>query len=281
MRNMAEFSVFFNACVGVVVMDALEIFGFNLVPCHVRMLIQAHRHIPHQIFHKNRILKCALGYVFFIRPFEQGIQLAAGRGFNQLDNVLNPNRITASELHGHLTALVVCALFADGFGAGAQGGDMNAHLEQKIDLLAVGSGIKPGAIVHQPRFARDRCGFFQEKRKIHFQMRRLRIELILHGGEDVRNIFDVHHVAVCVEHLKEAAHVGALEVLWQIYKHPNGGDGFLMRMGLVANADRETQVSNAHLVDTQLTMVAFLLNICQRCLIIDFNLSGGKHSTLQ
>ena len=103
----------------------------------------------------------------------------------------------------------------------------------------------------------------------------------LDGGEDVRNIFDVHHVAVCVEHLKEAAHVGALEVLWQIYKHPNGGDGVLMRMGLVANADRETQVSNAHLVDTQLTMVAFLLNIRQRCLIIDFHLSGGNHSTRQ
>ena len=54
-----------------------------------------------------------------------------------------------------------------------------------------------------------------------------------------------------------------------------------MRMGLVANADRETQVSNAHLVDTQLTMVAFLLNIRQRCLIIDFHLSGRNHSTLQ
>ena len=281
MPKMVEFSAFFDACLGVVVVDALEIFGLNLVPCHVRMLIQAHRHIPHQIFHKNRILKCALGHVFFIRPLEQGKQLAAGRGFNQLDNVLNPNSLTAAELHGHLTALVVCTLFADGFGAGAQGGDMGAHLEQKIDLLAVGSGVKPRAIIHQARFACDRCGFFQKEREIHFQVCRLRIELILHGGEDVRNIFDVHHVAMCVEHLKEAAHVGALEVLWQIYKHPNGGDGFLMRMGLVANADRETQVSNAHLVDTQLTMVAFLLNIRKRCLIINFHLSGGNHSTRQ
>ena len=273
---MAELSAFFNACVCVVVVDALKIFGFHLVPRHVWMLIQAHRYIPHKIFHKNRILKCALGHVFFIRPLEQGKQLAAGRGFNQLDNVLNPNCLTAAELHGHLTTLVVCALFADGFGAGAQGGDMGAHLEQKIDLLAVGSGIKPRAIVHQASFARDRCGFFQEEWKIHFQVCRLRIELILHGGEDVRNIFHVNHVAVCVEHLKEAAHVGALEVLRQIYKHPNGSDCVLMRMGLVANADRETQVSNAHLVDTQLTMVAFLLNIRQRCLIFCFHLSWWK-----
>ena len=71
MPQMAEFSAFFDACVGVVVVDALEIFGLNLVPRHVWMLIQAHRYIPHQIFHKNRILKCALGHVFFVRPLEQ------------------------------------------------------------------------------------------------------------------------------------------------------------------------------------------------------------------
>ena len=89
------------------------------------------------------------------------------------------------------------------------------------------------------------------------------------------------HVAVRIEHFKEPAHVGTLEVLRQIHKHTDGGDGILMCAGLVANSDWEAQVANADLVDAQLAMVAFLLDIYQRCLVFRFHIDGEDHSTTQ
>mgnify|MGYP004074000699 CR=1 FL=1 len=56
MQKLADYSAFFDACVSVVVVDALKIFGLNLVPCHVWVLVQPYRHIPHKIFHKNRVI---------------------------------------------------------------------------------------------------------------------------------------------------------------------------------------------------------------------------------
>ena len=95
-------------------------------------------------------------------------------------------------------------------------------------------------------------------------LRRLRIEPLLHGAEDVGDIFHVHYVAVGVEHFNEAAHMRAFEMMRQIDKHSDSGDGVLMGVGFVADADGETQVADAHLVDAQFAVVALLLNVGQR-----------------
>ena len=66
-----------------------------------------------------------------------------------------------------------------------------------------------------------------------------------------------------VEHLDEAAHVGAFEFLGQIHKHPDRRDRVLHRPRLVPHLDRETQPSNAHFINAQLAMIALTLLVVQ------------------
>ena len=73
---------------------------------------------------------------------------------------------------------------------------MSPNLENKINVAAIGGGVKSCSIIEQACFAGDRSGFLQKKWKIHFQMSCLGIKPLLHGGEDFRNIFHMHHVAV-------------------------------------------------------------------------------------
>src|SRR5881394_1154863 len=63
--------------------------------------------------------------------------------------------------------------------------------------------------------------FCKEKRELHLQMRAAGFELALHRHKDVRNIIHVDDAAMRVEHLDEAAHVRAFELLGQIDEQPN------------------------------------------------------------
>ena len=67
---LTDKSALFNAGKGVVVVDALEIFGFNLIPRYVRMIVEPERGITDEIFHEDRILVGSLGHVFFVRSLE-------------------------------------------------------------------------------------------------------------------------------------------------------------------------------------------------------------------
>ncbi len=81
----------------------------------------------------------------------------------------------------------------------------------------------------------------------------------LHGVENIGDVFHMHHVAVGVEHLNEPAHVRALEFLRQIHVHPDGCDGVLHDMRLVAYLDGKTQAAHAHLVNAQFPVIALVL----------------------
>ena len=67
---MAEFSAFFNACVGVVVVDALEIFGLNLVPRDVWEAIKVGGHVADEVFHEHGVGVGGFGDVFFMTHHE-------------------------------------------------------------------------------------------------------------------------------------------------------------------------------------------------------------------
>ena len=90
-------------------------------------------------------------------------------------------------------------------------------------------------------------------------MGRLGVERPLHGLQDFRNILNVYHVAVGVEHLDEAAHVCALKIVRQVNVHGDGRDRVLMLVRLVANADGEAQVAHANLVNAQIAVVVPVL----------------------
>ena len=90
-----------------------------------------------------------------------------------------------------------------------------------------------------------------------------RLELLLHGVENVGDVLDVDHVAVRVEHLEEAAHVGAFEFLGQIHEHADGRNRVLHRARLVPHLDREAQTPHADLVDAQFPVIALALLVVQ------------------
>src|ERR1700722_3553162 len=62
-----------NARVRVVVVDALVILRFRLVPGHFRVGIQLQGHVSHQILHKNRVFVGALRNRLIVLPLEQRI----------------------------------------------------------------------------------------------------------------------------------------------------------------------------------------------------------------
>ena len=55
------------------------------------MGVELERHVAHQVLHKNRVFVGPFRHRLFVLPFEQGIQLRAGRAFHQRDQILNPN----------------------------------------------------------------------------------------------------------------------------------------------------------------------------------------------
>ncbi len=72
---------------------------------------------------------------------------------------------------------------------------------------------------------------------------------------------DVEFGAAGVERLDEAAHVRALEMLWQIYGQRDGRDGVLFDLRLVENPHRETEVFDAYAVDGDLAVIRLVLSV--------------------
>ena len=113
------FSALFYTGVSVVIVDTLEVFGFDLVPCDMRVGVEAGGDVTNQIFDEHGVFIGPFGDVLFIRAFEQGLEFAAGTGLHQFNDVLDPNGFIAAQLDSHFTALVVGAMNTDRLGAGA------------------------------------------------------------------------------------------------------------------------------------------------------------------
>lgn len=249
----------FDGGVGVVAVDALVIFGFDFVPGDVAMGVEFFGDAADEVFDEHRIFVSAFGHGFFVATFEEGVKFGAGAGFDQSDEVFNPNGFARADLDGAKAALIVRAVFGNGFGTRAQGGNANFNGEDEIDVLSSGSGVEARGVIHHTFHSGDGRFFGQEVGKFHFQVRGGGIELGLHCVQDVGDVFHVDHAAVGIEHFDEAAHVGAFEVMGQIDKHADGGDGVLDDFFFVADLDGEPQAANADFVDAQFAMVTLAL----------------------
>ena len=123
--------------------------------------------------------------------------------------------------------------------------------------------VEARQVIHHAFLAGDRRLLHHEIRELDLQVRRGRLELRLHGVENVGDVLDVDDVAVRVEHLEEAAHVRAFELLGQVHEHADGRHRVLHRARLVPHLDREAQTPHADLVDAQLPVVALALLVVQ------------------
>ena len=61
-------SAFFDAGVGVVIVDALEIFGLDPIPRDVFVCLEPYNNVSNKILDEHRVFVGTLGYRFFVRP---------------------------------------------------------------------------------------------------------------------------------------------------------------------------------------------------------------------
>ena len=245
-------------------MDALEILRLNPVPCDVLVRLKPQDNVANQILDKHRVFVRPLGDGLFVRPLEQRIQLATGRLLDERDQILDPHRLRRADGHRDLTALIVCAVLADGLGARAKRRDRYAQRHDKINLRSGGVGLETHVVIHQPLAPGDRCLLRYEIGKFNLEVRVVGIETLLHTGDQIGDILDVDHLPVRVEHLDKPAHVRALKLHRQIDEHADGGDGVLHRMSTVAHLNGEPQPTYPDLVDRQFTGVPSVLFVVKR-----------------
>jgi hypothetical protein len=157
----------------------------------------------------------------------------------------------------------VRAVSSDCFRARAECRDHRFDSEHEINVFVAGGSIKTCRVIHHAFEPGDRRALDHEIRKFHFQVGGRRLELFLHRIQNLRDVLDVHDVAMSIEHLDESAHVRAFEFLGQIHKHANRRHRILHRMRLVADLNRKAKPPNSYLVDAQLTMITLALFIMQ------------------
>jgi hypothetical protein len=100
-------------------MDAFEILGFNAVPLDIGMGVALKGDGTDEILDKNGIIVGLFGHVFFVGPFEERKDFGAGTGFDQRNEVLDPDGFAEGNLKTDEAALIMGATFADGLTAGA------------------------------------------------------------------------------------------------------------------------------------------------------------------
>ena len=80
-----------NQGVGVVVVDAFQVFGFDLIPSDALVLLQAADDVSDKVFHEDGVFVGGFGDVLFVGPLEKRVEAAAGRGFHNFDEASNPD----------------------------------------------------------------------------------------------------------------------------------------------------------------------------------------------
>ena len=255
----ARASPFLNAGIGVVIVDALEIFRLDLVPRHPGVSIELERHVAHQILHEHRVFIGALRHELFVLPLEQCVQLRTRRTFDHRHHVLDPDRLREPQRHRHQPALVVRAVSGNRLRTRTQRRYVCLHRQHKINLPAARRCVEPRDVIHHASLARHRRFFGHEIRELDFQVRRGRVQPLLQRMQNVPDVLHVHDAAMRVERLDKPAHVRAFELLRQIHEHPDGRHRVLDAVRLVAHLDGKPQSAHAGFVNSQLTMVALAL----------------------
>ena len=146
-RKLALTQITFDNGPGVVVVDGLVIHGFDSEPFDLRVLSCLHGNVADKVFNKNGIVIGTLGHGFFIRSFEDAIKLAASAGFDEFDEILDPNRLAEADGKSDQTSLIVGTALADGFGTRAKSGDWHLDSNNKVDGVGFCIDFENDAVV--------------------------------------------------------------------------------------------------------------------------------------
>lgn len=252
-----------NHSVGAVIVDAFKILCFDAIPVDVRMGIALERDGADEVFDEDGIIVSPFGDVFFIRPLEEGENFGAGTRFDERDEVFDPDGLPEGDFEADEAALVVGAPLADGFAAGAKGGDGDGDGDFKAEILAVEGGIEADLVIDEAGRGGHGSFFFNEIREVEFEVSGVGLEAFLEGTENGGNTFDVDEAAVFLENFEEAAHVGAFELVGEIDGEGDGGDGVLGGVSAIADEDGVAQAFDADLINAQVAGIGGRLGIVE------------------
>jgi hypothetical protein len=79
--------------------------------------------------------------------------------------------------------------------------------------------------------------------------------------QDHLNVIDMNQRAVFVQDLDEPAHVGALEMVWQINRQRNRGYRVLRRMSFISDLDRESEIRDTDTINRHFPVIGLILRI--------------------
>ena len=84
------------------VVDGFEIFAFQFKGFYSRILLQYQGDVAHHVFHEFRVVVCAFGHIFFIRPFEQAVKLAGCLPFHPIQHFFDFDGRVGVQVHGNV-----------------------------------------------------------------------------------------------------------------------------------------------------------------------------------
>jgi hypothetical protein len=246
-----------------VVVDALEIFGLYAVPRDVGMGITFKGDRPNQVFDKYGAVISLFGDMLFIRPLEEGVDFRAATGFDEGNQILDPDRFAEGDFKPDVAALVVGTAGADGLATRAKSGDGNGHSHLEGEIVSMENGVKAGLVIDQAGGAADGGLLFNEVGEVEFEVGRLGMELVLQGAENLGDALDMNQATVILKDFQKAAHMGAFELMGQVDGEGNGGHRVLSGAGAVADDNGIMQALDPHLVDPEVTEVRGGLGIVE------------------
>lgn len=271
-----------DLCVGVVAVDAFKVFAVDAVPGDSVVGVECEGEVSDDVFDKLWVVVGCFGNVLFVGAFEDGVDLLACCGFCDLDEVFDPDGffvaglcvvcLFEADLCFDLAALVVCAVGADFFGAGAEAccGCFDAEDEVAGDFagfVGFADGFDGDFVVHEADGSGDWRVFADEVGEVCLEVCFGCVEAFADG------VCESEEVVCCdggcavlaagcgVEDLHEAAHVGALLVVREGDVHVDSCDGCLVSAVALAEADGVCDVFDADFVDGCASGVASCLDV--------------------
>ena len=242
-------------------MNAFEILGFNAVPLDVGMGVALKGNGTDEILDKNGIIVGLFGHVFFVGPFEERKDFGAGTGFDQRNEVLDPDGFAKSNLEPDEAALIMGATFADGLAAGAESGDGNCDSDFEAEIFSMEGGIEVDLIIHEAWGGSDGGLFFYKVGKVQFEVSGVGLKALLKGAKNGGNTFDMDQAAVLLEDFEKAAHMGSFELVGEVDCESDCCDGILGGVGTVADDDGVAETFDADLIDPEVPRIGGRLGI--------------------
>lgn len=251
----------FDHCVRTVIMDAFEILGFHAVPLDVGMSVAFEGDGTDEVLDKNGIIIGLFGHVFFVGPFEERKDFGAGTGFDQRNEVLDPDGFAEGNLETDEAALIMGATFADGLAAGAESGDGNCDSDFEAEIFSMEGSIEVDLIIHEAWGGSDGSFFFYEVGEIQFEVSGVGLKALLKGTKDGGDTFDMDEAAVFLEDFEEPTHMCSFELVGEVDCESDCCDGILGGVGPVADDDWVAEAFDADLIDPEVSGIGGRLGI--------------------